>query len=381
MHLMYTRFFAKAMRDCGVFDETARIAKERFGRDTANLFDEPMTRLYNQGMILGEPRDGDLIVAAGAFEGEKFNATGIRVVDSPDAIPVGQRKLIGGEVMNRVETTLHIKTPDGREIVVDTDTRTTFDIPGFGADANINQIKHHLEVEKMSKTQGNVVAPDELVEAFGADAVRAYLMHAFRWEQGGPWASQGIQGPVRWLNEVWELVTSGAPNGKPDPKAERNLRRRTQQMIKQVSDSMEAFNFNTAVSALMTLRNELKAAVRDTNVSRAVWDETVEAMLLLMAPFTPYIAEELWAKTGHPYSIHNQAWPEYDPEIAAEEEITLVVQVNGKVRDRIQVVADIAEEDAIRLALASEGTQRHLNGKEPRKVIYVAQRGMVSIVV
>ncbi len=381
MHLMYTRFFAKAMRDCGVFDETARIAKERFGRDTANLFDEPMTRLYNQGMILGEPRDGDLIVAAGAFEGEKFNAAGIRVVDSPDAIPVGQRKLIGGEVMNRVETTLHIKTPDGREIVVDTDTRTTFDIPGFGADANINQIKHHLEVEKMSKTQGNVVAPDELVEAFGADAVRAYLMHAFRWEQGGPWASQGIQGPVRWLNEVWELVTSGAPHGKPDPKAERNLRRRTQQMIKQVSDSMETFNFNTAVSALMTLRNELKVAVRDTNVSRAVWDETVEAMLLLMAPFTPYIAEELWAKTGHPYSIHNQAWPEYDPEIAAEEEITLVVQVNGKVRDRIQVVADIAEEDAIRLALASEGTQRHLNGKEPRKVIYVAQRGMVSIVV
>jgi leucyl-tRNA synthetase len=381
MHLMYTRFFTKAMRDCGVFDETAQIAKERFGRGTANLFDEPMTRLYNQGMILGEPRDGDLIVAAGAFEGEKFNAAHVQVVGSPETIPVGRRDQIGGEVINRVETTLHIKTPDGREIVVDTDGRTTFDIPGFGADANINQIKHHLEVEKMSKTQGNVVAPDELVEAYGADTVRAYLMFAFRWEQGGPWDSKGIQGAVRWVNEVWDLVTNGAPDGKPDPKAERNLRRRTHQMIKQVSDSMESFSFNTAVSALMTLRNELKTAARDANVSRAVWDETVETMLLLTAPFTPFIAEELWAKTGHPYSIHNQAWPVYDPEIAAEDVITLVVQVNGKVRDRIQVPADIAEEDAIRLALEAEGTQRHLDGKEPRKVIYVAQRGMVSVVV
>ena len=86
-------------------------------------------------------------------------------------------------------------------------------------------------------------------------------------------------------------------------------------------------------------------------------------------------------KTGHPYSIHNQAWPEYDPAIAAEEEITLVVQVNGKVRDRIQVPVDITEDEAIRLALASEGTQRHLDGKEPRKVIYIAPRGMISIVV
>jgi leucyl-tRNA synthetase len=381
MHLMYTRFFTKAMRDCGVFDKTAQIAEKKFGRDTASLFNEPMTRLYNQGMILGEPRDGDLVVAAGEFEGEKFNAASVRVVDAPDAIPVGQRKQIGGEVMNRVETTLHVKTPDGREIVVDTDKNTKFDIPGFGDDANINQIKHHLEVEKMSKTQGNVVAPDELVEAYGADTVRAYLMFAFRWEQGGPWDSKGIQGVVRWLNEVWELVTNGIPDGKPDPKAERSLRRRTHQMIKQVSEGMESFSFNTAVSALMTLRNELKAVARDAHVSRVVWDETIETMLLLMAPFTPFIAEELWAQTGHTYSIHNHAWPEFDPETAAEEEITLVVQVNGKVRDRIQVPADITEDDAIRLALETEGAQRHMDGKKPRKVIYVAQRGMVSIVV
>jgi leucyl-tRNA synthetase len=264
--------------------------------------------------------------------------------------------------MRRVQTTLNVRTPDGRDVVVDTDDNTTFDIPGF-EDANINQVKHHLEVEKMSKTQGNVIAPDELVAQYGADTVRAYLMFAFRWEQGGPWDSQGIQGPARWLEDVWNIVTSGAPGGTPDPIAERALRRRTHQAI------------------LMALRNDLKAAKNAANVGAAVWDKTIETMLILMAPFTPFIAEELWIETGHAYSIHDQPWPEFDPEIAAEDVITLVVQINGKVRDRIQVPADISEEDAIRLALASEGAQRHMDGKEPRKVIYIGQRGMVNIVV
>jgi leucyl-tRNA synthetase len=381
MHLMYTRFFTKAMRDCGIFDQTAGIAANQFGRDTAGMFDEPMTRLYNQGMILGEPRDGDLIVAEGTFEGGKLNAVHVRVVDSIEAIPVERFNQVGGEVVKRVETSLNIITPDGREIVVDTNGHTTFDIPGFGEGATINQIKHHLDVEKMSKTQGNVVAPDELVAAHGADTVRAYLMFAFRWEQGGPWDSKGIQGVVRWLNEVWELVNEGAPQGTPDPAAERSLRRKTHQMIKQVSDGLESFSFNTAVSALMTLKNELKAAAREGRVGQAVWNEAVESMLLLMAPFTPFVAEELWSRTGHAYSVHNQAWPQYDPAAAAEEEITLIVQINGKVRDRIQVPAGISDDDARRLALESPGAQRHMEGKPPRQVIYIAKRGMVSIVI
>jgi leucyl-tRNA synthetase len=379
MHLMYTRFFTKAMRDCGVFEPMKRVA-QAMGRDTTGLFDEPMLALFNQGMILGETRDGDLIVAEGSFEGEKFIATSLKVVASMDAIPTGQPDQIGGEVMRRVETTLNVRTPDGRDVVVDTDEHTTFDIPGF-EDATINQVKHHLEVEKMSKTQGNVVAPDELVAQYGADTVRAYLMFAFRWEQGGPWDSQGIQGPARWLDDVWNIVMGGVPGGTPDPKAERYLRRRIHQTIQKVAVGMETFGFNTALAELMALRNDLKAAKNVANVSAAVWDEAIETMLILMAPFTPFIAEELWFKTGHAYSIHNQPWPEFDPEIAAEDEITLVVQVNGKVRDRIQVPADISEEDAIQQALASEGAQRHMDGKEPRKVIYIGQRGMVNIVV
>ncbi|MCL4239546.1 MAG: leucine--tRNA ligase [Anaerolineae bacterium] len=379
MHLMYTRFFTKAMRDCGIFQPTAAAA-QAIGRDTTGMFDEPMLRLFNQGMILGEPREGDLIIAQGAFVGGKFSATSVQVVEALDGVPVTETQ-VAGEVMNRVETTLQVRTPAGQDIVLDTDENTSFDIPGFGADATINQIKHHLDVEKMSKTQGNVVAPDELVAEFGADTVRAYLMFAFRWDQGGPWDSKGIYGVVRWLHDVWAVVNEGAPQGTSDPAAERDLRRKVHQAIKKVSDGLEGFSFNTAMAGLMELKNGLQRAAREGKVSREAWDEAVAALLRLMAPFTPFIAEELWARVGGPYSIHNQAWPAYDAALAAEEEITLVVQVNGKVRDRIQVPAGIAEEEAKRLALESDGARRHMDGKPARKVIFVAERGMVSIVV
>jgi len=235
--------------------------------------------------------------------------------------------------------------------------------------------------EKMSKSRGNVIDPDDLVAKYGADAVRAYLMFAFRWEQGGPWDSKGIQGVVRWLNDVWALALDGVSGREADPAAERDLRRKVHQTIKAVGDGLENFAFNTAVASLMALRNTLEDVRRRDNVSQAEWNEAVRHLLMLMAPFTPFISEELWQRTGNEGSVHAQPWPEYDPAIAAEDEITLVVQVNGKVRDRIQVPANIGEEDAKRLALESQGAQRHMDGKPPRKVIYVAQRGMVSIVV
>jgi leucyl-tRNA synthetase len=378
MHLMYTRFFTKAIRDCGVFEPTRRAA-EAIGRDTTGMFDEPMLALYNQGMILGEPRDGDLIAAYGTFEGQKLEALNVRVIDSLDTAPADAQ--VVGEVVARTELVLDVMTPDGRSVVVETDERTTFDVPHVGPGTTLEDIHYHLDVEKMSKSKGNVVAPDELVERYGADTVRAYLMFAFEWAKGGPWDSKSIQGVVRWLYDVWDLVNGGAPEGKPDPKAERSLRRKVHQVIKRVSDGLESFSFNTAVAALMELKNTLADAARAGNVSQTVWDEAVANMLLLMAPITPFIAEELWVRTGHEYSIHNQTWPEYDPAIAAEEEITLVVQVNGKVRDRIQVSADIGEDDAKRLALESDGAQRHMDGKPARKVIYIAKDGMVNIVV
>jgi leucyl-tRNA synthetase len=234
----------------------------------------------------------------------------------------------------------------------------------------------------MSKSRGNVIEPDDQVQAYGADAVRAYLMFGYRWSEGGPWNAENIHGVVRWLNRVWSLVigTSEANPVDGDPVHARVLQRKQHQTIRQVSHDLENFEFNTVVSALMELSNAIMAAREVGMTGSQVFNEAIETLILLMAPVTPHIAEEMWERLGKPYSIHNQAWPAYDSELAKEEEITLVVQVNGKVRDRIVVPADIDEEQAKATALASEVVQRHMGGKEPRKVIVVPGR-LVNIVV
>jgi leucyl-tRNA synthetase len=207
-------------------------------------------------------------------------------------------------------------------------------------------------------------------------------MFGYRWSEGGPWNPDNIHGVVRWLNRVWNLVlgTSGANPIEGDPALARTLQRKVHQTIRRVSHDLENFEFNTVVSELMELSNAIIAAREAGMAGSQVYNDAIETLLLLMAPATPHIAEEMWKRLGKPYSIHNQAWPEYDPEKAKEEEITLVVQVNGKVRDRIVVPADIGEEQAKAIALGSEVVQRHLGDKEPRKVIVVPGR-LVNIVV
>jgi leucyl-tRNA synthetase len=275
MHLIYTRFFTKVMRDLGVVD-----------------LDEPMTVLRNQGIILGE---------------------------------------------------------DG---------------------------------EKMSKSRGNVISPDDLVSRYGADTVRGYLMFGWRWDQGGPWDSQGIEGVVRFLHRVWDcvLVPGKVGDVPPGEKAIRDLRRKVHQAIRKGTEDMESFSFNTYVANLMELNNAMLRA-KDTAVyGTEAWEEAIEALLLMLAPACPHIAEELWAQTGRPYSIHVQAWPSWDEAVAAEEMITLIVQVNGKVRDRVEVPVGVDEETARALALETEGAQRHATGKQVVKVIVVPGR-LVNIVV
>ncbi len=276
MHLLYTRFFTKAMRDMGIVD-----------------FDEPMLRLFNQGTILGE---------------------------------------------------------DG---------------------------------EKMSKSRGNVIAPDDLVERYGADTVRAYLMFIGPWDQGGPWNSQGIEGVRRFLDRVWSTVTeppARPADGQPSEEDVRALRRKTHQTIRKVTHDIENFRFNTMIAALMEFNNYLMKAKETAVYGTAAWDEAIDNLLLMMAPSMPHISEELWQRRHPGPSIHVQPWPEWDEEIAREETITLVVQVNGRVRDRIEVPVDITEEQAKELALASKGAQRHTTGKEIVKIIYAPGR-LVNIVV
>jgi leucyl-tRNA synthetase len=234
--------------------------------------------------------------------------------------------------------------------------------------------------EKMSKSRGNVISPDELVAQYGADTVRAYLMFFARWDMGAPWNSSGIEGTVRWVRRVWTLMTDMQPDGQATPQVLRDLRRKVHQTLAQVTHDFETFEFNTIVSALMELMNEMYKAKEAGAVGSPEWDEAVDTYLRMMAPTTPHVAEELWERLGKPYSVHTQSWPEYDEEAAAEEEITLVVQINGKVRDRINVPADISDEAAKATALSSEVVQKYLDGKQPRKVILVPGR-LVNVVI
>ncbi len=398
MHLLYARWFIKAMRDLGIFDDATAIMRQH-GRNADGLFDEPFRLLRNQGQILGEERRGDTIVATGRFEGSKLVASRVEVIGddankaqaalaaeresvTTDATPTAESVLGGervvGEIIKRTENILNVNQ-NGDLIPVEVPTDAEIIIPNIPGPNTVNQLRHHLEIQRMSKSKGNVVNPDELVEQYGADTVRAYLMFGFDWVKGGPWDSQNIQGVVRWLNDVWELVTAGAPaRASGDPAAERHIERRVHQAVLKVSSSIEAFSFNTAVAALMTLKNDLRAAFREGKIGTDAWREAVRAMLLLMAPITPHVAEEMWNRLGFPYSIHQQDWPQYDAAKAAEEETTLVIMKNGKPIDRVPVPVGIGEEEAKRLALESSGARRVLNGDQPKKLIFIAGRGNVE---
>ena len=271
MHLIYTRFFHKAARDCGI-----------------TKGDEPMLQLRNQGMVLGE---------------------------------------------------------DG---------------------------------EKMSKSRGNVINPDDLVARYGADTVRAYIIFFCRWELGGPWSSTGIEGNSRWLRRVWYMLMEPS-EGTADPQVLRALRRKTHQTLKRVTYDFKNFEFNTIVSSLMELLNEMGRAKNAGAFGSEEWNEAADIYLRMLAPVCPHIAEELWERLGKPYSVHTQPWPQVDEEAAKDEMITLIVQVNGKLRDRILVQPGISDEDAKQLALASDAVQQTLEGRSIRKVIVVPGR-LVNIV-
>jgi len=280
MHLLYTRFFHKAMRDGGVTEGG-----------------EPMMQLRNQGMVLGEDN------------------------------------------------------------------------------------------EKMSKSRGNVIAPDILVKHYGADTVRAYIMFFARWEMGAPWDSQGIEGAARWIRRTWTLFTdSGLDTGeknarptRPSEEALKVLRRKVHQTLKRVTRDFENFEFNTIVSSLMELLNEMYKAREAGAAGSSEWNEAQEIYLKMMAPVAPHIAEELWMRLGKPYSIHAQSWPQVDESAAKEDSIEYPVQVNGKVRDRITVAAEAGEEEIKSAALASGQVQKFLEGRAPKKVIVVKGK-LVSVV-
>ena len=239
------------------------------------------------------------------------------------------------------------------------------------------------EHQKMSKSRGNVIPVDPYVEELGADVVRLYLMFVGPWERGGEWSDAGINGVARWVNRVWDLChrdASELERTSPDAEAVRALQRVAHKTVKKVLADVEGFQFNTAIAALMEYTNALNHAWERGDADAATWRDALEKLLLLLAPLAPHLSEELWQRTGRAYSVHSQRLPQWDEELARDEEITLVVQVNGKVRDRLQVPVGIAEERAKELARSSQNVQKFIQGKRVLKQVYVPGR-LVNLVV
>jgi leucyl-tRNA synthetase len=323
---------------------------------------------------LGEERVGDRVVVHGRREAGRVIASSV-VVDSQAGEGDG---LVVGELVRRTENVLQVETGEG-VVTVEVPETATIDIPGVEGANDVHQLKHHLDVQRMSKSKGNVVNPDELVEEYGADTVRTYIMFAFEWQKGGPWDSRGIVGARRFLDDVWRLGAGSYRSEHPSGSAVSSLRRTVHQTIAKLERDLSSFKWNTAVAALMSLRNELLRSLRAGDVSTEAWDEGVEALLLMLAPIAPHITEELWRTRGHERSIHLESWPTADPEAAADEVVTMVVQVNGKVRDRLEVPVGITAERAEELALATDKIKSWI---EPgvRKVI-IRPPNLVNIVV
>ena len=370
MHLLYTRFFTKVLRDIGVFDDASAVMRQK-GRDPERAFDEPMVVLRNQGQVLGAEHQGDYVLCSGKFVGGKMLADRVKVVGWNE-VPVGFEGYFG-EIVHRTENVIHLDMA-GVTQLVEILPHAEIIIPDIPGENNVNQLRRHLEIQRMSKSKGNVVNPDELVENYGADVVRCYLMFNFDWQKGGPWNENNIKGPQGWLHDVWELAAGGAPTNEGDPPGERDIERKLHQTIAVVNRGLEEFSFNTAIAEQMKFKNALKAALRAGQIGAQTWTSVMNRAIRLMAPFAPHIAEELWERLGFEYSVHLQSWPEYDADVAREEQVELVVLINGKPRASIEVPVDIARERALELALASEAAQRSLAGKAPKRTIFIPGR-------
>ena len=242
--------------------------------------------------------------------------------------------------------------------------------------------------ETMSKSKGNVVAPEEMIGKYGADTLRAYILFMAPPDKDLEWSYEGVEGMYRFLARVWRFVTEVASGGsgsgavEDDSPAEKTLRREMHRVTGKVTGDVERFQFNTAIAALMELTNaayDYRSAViaqaRDAGLMR----EVAERLVLLLAPFVPHMAEELWVEVlGKAGSVHAATWPEFDAAAAAADEVELAVQVNGKVRSRIVVAADAAEDDVRAAALA--GVASWVEGKDVKKVVVVPGK-LVSVVV
>ena len=227
--------------------------------------------------------------------------------------------------------------------------------------------------QKMSKSRGNVIDPDEQVKKYGADAVRLYLCFMGPYNQGGAWNPNGLVGAYRFLNKAWGLFQGKRFSAQGGSASGGKIKKLLSKTIKKVTEDIENLRFNTAISTLMILVNEMQNVPKLPVAS-------CQLLLKILAPFAPHLAEELWHQLGDKDSVHNQKWPGYDPKMIAEEKYQLIIQINGKVRDKMEVAGGISEKEAKELVLQSEKIKPWLQGKEPIKTIFVPGR-LINLVI
>ncbi|HQF21502.1 MAG TPA: leucine--tRNA ligase [Kiritimatiellia bacterium] len=331
LHLLYARFWHKVLYDCGVVSTK-----------------EPFQRLVNQGMILGEMEYTGYRDAAGAWVSAEFaddNNTDRRTRAKLTAVRVPE-----AELQKKGEGFVLLAQPEIRVVA---------------------------RAHKMSKSRGNVINPDDIVKEYGADSLRLYEMFMGPLTQVKPWSMKGVEGVSRFLSRVYRLFVD-EETGAPSPKLSaaeptRAQLRALHAAIKKVSHDIEKMEYNTAISAMMIFVNEAQG-----------WPELPRALLgpfvLILSPFAPHLAEEMWSRLGHAESLAYEPWPAWDEDILREDEIEVPVQVNGKLRGRIRVAADAPEADIIAAALACPEAASFLAGKEIKKKIYIPRR-MVNLVV
>jgi leucyl-tRNA synthetase len=346
LHLLYARFWHKVLYDRGHVHEP-----------------EPFRRLVNQGMILGET---DYYVSPEVYERNRQRITGMGLQAHPfkgdDEKEIIILRNPPGEPDQFAPLTEDQVVKDrGRMLLKGTDIELTG------------------RADKMSKSRGNVVNPDKVVELYGADSLRLYEMFMGPLEATKPWSMRGVEGVYRFLSRVWRLFIDDRSeqvrlaDTVRDVEPDRETLRRLHQTIQKVTDDLDGMRFNTAIAALMELSNHLnKLEARPRSV--------LEPFVLLLSPFAPHLAEELWHALGHPQTLAYEPWPAHDPALTRADEIEVPVQVNGKVRARLTVPADIDEAALRERALADERVRAATAGKRVVKVV-VVPRKLVNVVV
>jgi leucyl-tRNA synthetase len=244
----------------------------------------------------------------------------------------------------------------------------------------------------MSKSKGNVVYPEEFIEKYGADTLRLFILFASPPEKDLEWSDKGAEGCYRFLSKIWRLVNENLElfgeefsySENDLTKNALNLLRKTHQTIKKVTEDIEKrYHLNTAISAIMELYNKIaqyKEELRKSSVGKAVLKEAVETIILLLSPFAPHLSEELWRITNHRELISMSKWPEFKPNLIKEEEITYIVQINGKLRGKFQAPLNLSKEEAQERVLKLTSVQNHLKGKAIKRIVYVPNK-LINIVI